>query len=181
MEEEQKKPLEIIKGVYLGKEFKSKGNKNGKDWTKYQVSIKKNQTDQYAVKLGAFATTKGLDKIQEGDFVKAGYKLGTPYNAHGKLITPKDLMYIAKATEESKQELSGTSGINMLDRKEFEGITMQGWEEFEIQYKDLLKDDPRFGATHMIGSYLMTHCTNVPEIAELIKRANKAITPELKQ
>ena len=165
---------ETITGTFVSKEFKKKGTKNGKDWAMYKIGIKKNMTDEYPVRFDAFNSCKGLDKVKEGDVVKAGFKEGTKYtNSFGKEVTPKQIIWIALASEESKQE-----SVQVEEVKD-NTIKIAQFENFAKDYTEAMKDNPKKSVPHMVGSYVLTHfAENNSVFAELRDKCNKFLMDE---
>lgn len=107
---EEKQPMGIVVGTYIGKEFKSKGKKqDGTEWKAYKVKVKVHETDNYPRTFDMFDGCKGQytgeegkdrkEAFSEGDTVKAGFVHGKPFQAHGRTITPNRICWIIKTDD----------------------------------------------------------------------------------
>lgn len=79
MTEEKKtydKPLNYETMIYVGREFVRKfDNEDGTVTKSYKYKFKKHESSQFATNFWAYETTKGADKLEEGEVFDVGFVL----------------------------------------------------------------------------------------------------------
>jgi hypothetical protein len=182
MAEEQKnqEPLKTFVGIFTGKEARRKfKTKEGVEGICYGIKLKQDTSQQFGKSFTIYSNTKGLDKVQELDKVKVGYRIDTFVTKKGENAKANKIMWISKTeepvtTKENQQE-------EIQESPETPAFKIVEWERFKESYDEVTKDSPNRGIAHMAGNYIFTYWDNIKEINELRALCSKAITPELKQ
>jgi len=162
-EEKEKKDMQFHVGLYAGKEYRRKFEKevdgNKVEVKVYGIKIKQSEQQQFGKSFTIFSTTKGFDTIEEGDWVKLGYVVNEFERKDGQKGTSHLILWIGK-TEDRPEE---TTKINLSN-----------FDDFKTAYLSAMKEGNKEpDSVHMLGSYIATY--EADKYKELMKKCNEAL------
>jgi hypothetical protein len=170
--------VEKMNVQYLGKKFIAKGNKNGRDWVKYNALTK--------VKIGTKEWERTficwgdmIDTMQEGEYYTYEYKEEPYNNKEGKpcksrtiiSITPtdnNDNEYKAKEQTKLAVPVQDISAIKVPDDVKLSAIIAMYFQKFQLAIQEG-KEVPKPTLNHFIGTVIISENLNNPVIAKLKK------------
>lgn len=156
---EKKQELIEFIGIYTGREYRRDyTTKAGKTGKVYGLKVKESPEAQFAKGFTAYSSTKGIDTISEGDWVKLGFVMETFTRQNGEPGTSHKVLWIGKTdnrpipgqpaapSSSQQQQLLATQSISQMD----------GFTVFTAKYLERAKTDAdmRHG-TRMMGAWLL--------------------------
>lgn len=155
-------------GIYLGKMLTSegtigKGKRKGYPFKRWKFSFKPFAESDKQFNMGYFQKVEKegeqfkfqpLPEMKEGEWYTVTF-IEEPGEYQGKAITYKTLFKV----KEGKSDLPE----HQPQQKQAESLVIvaKDWPNFQKSYNEMMKDDPKKDAMHMLGAYLANYYAEV--------------------